>query len=117
MRSHGPSWSCFLCSVWCCAVNVESRTGIAGNDGWQAKEQRAWVVCIVLIIGLIVKRLRTGSFGKGWFTASVIIGFLLFFGAIGQAANNPGVDTGGGVSMWLPAVLALIARIRVRSED
>ena len=74
-------------------------------------------VCIVLIIGLIVKRLRTGSFGKGWFTASVIIGFLLFFGAIGQAANNPGVDTGGGVSMWLPAVLALIARIRVRSED
>ena len=73
-------------------------------------------VCVILIIGLIVKRIRSGSFGKGWLTATIILGLLMFFGAVGQLSNEPGTNTGGGLAMWLPAVLALIARIRVQSE-
>jgi len=74
------------------------------------------IVCVILIIGLIVKRIRSGSFGKGWLTATIILGLLMFFGAVGQLSNEPGTNTGGGLAMWLPAALALIARIRVKDE-
>jgi hypothetical protein len=71
------------------------------------------IACLVLGAGLVIKRARSGSFGKGWFLATTIVGFLLFFGAVGiaQSADGSG-NTGGGIGMLVPAILALIARVR-----
>ncbi len=73
------------------------------------------VVSLTLVAGLIFSRIRRGAFGKVWLLATAIIGTLIFFGAIG---NAQGVDASGrtvGLSMLLPGVLALIARLRTRN--
>ena len=75
------------------------------------------VVCAILVLGLLVKRIRRGAFGRGWFLATTVIGFVITFGAIGAGANNTtggGGAVGGGVLLIVPAVLALIAVIRGR---
>ncbi len=73
------------------------------------------VVSLTLVAGLIFSRIRRGAFGKVWLLATAIIGILIFFGAIG---NAQGVDASGravGLSMLIPGVLALIARLRTRN--
>jgi hypothetical protein len=71
------------------------------------------IACLVLGAGLIIKRARSGSFGKGWFLATTIVSFFLFFGAVGIAQSPDGsANTGGGIGMLVPAILALIARVR-----
>ncbi len=73
------------------------------------------VISLTLVAGLIFSRIRRGAFGKVWLLATAIIGILIFFGAIG---NAQGVDASGravGLSMLIPGVLALIARLRTRN--
>ncbi len=75
------------------------------------------IECLILITGLVVTRLRRGQFGKGWFTATAIIGFLGFFGAVGLALGPDGELQpiyGGAAERVVPAVLALIARMNAR---
>ena len=69
------------------------------------------IACLVLGAGLIIKCARSGSFGKGWFLATTIVGFFLFFGGLGLS-QSPDGNSGGGIGMIVPAILALIARVR-----
>lgn len=76
----------------------------------------ALTAAVVLLLGLVAKRLLRGTFGLGWFLATAIVGFLLFFGSAGliSAAAESGDDPGtaGGELLALPGILALIATIK-----
>ena len=73
------------------------------------------VAALVLGIGLVVSRLRKKRFGKHWLLATVIVGVLGVFGGAASAASQNGVDANSG-SLFIPGVLALIARIRFGRE-
>lgn len=93
-------------------------TGFAALGYGFAEYPLVPMTCVIMALGLGIKRLRRGNFGRGWFTATAIVGLVMTLGAIGVNANDATSDTsGGGTLMLVPAVLALVARIRGRDLE
>lgn len=75
------------------------------------------IICVVLLSGLVISRLRRGEFRRGWLLTTWIAGFLIAFGALGAAVGPDGVvgaPEGAGTTLLPPAVIALIAWIRAK---